>query len=241
MSTPPNALTVRSTIRGHSSSFARSASTATQRRPTASISFLVFSSASTPRATIAISAPCSANARAIARPIPFDPPVMIATRSCSEKATVAIVPLLARYRILQMRGDAGRLIVHDNFARCVGELARGVGQSVEYFVPQFRRLLLEHRAQRRGHRTTRLGECLRGIELEANIDRLDTHILESRTCERPLQWPRIGKLYRRRSIGRWRGKIGERAHLFIAGGNHQHLFRRTPDRPRACTARSEQH
>ena len=48
-----------------------------------------------------------------------------------------------------MRGDANRLIIHPNFARGVGKLARGVIQSVDYPALQLRRLLLKHRAERR--------------------------------------------------------------------------------------------
>src|SRR5215472_14914739 len=87
MSTPPNAAMVSSTRRFHSFSSDISAESEIHRRPVFSISARVWSSASRPRAAIAMSAPFSASVIAIARPIPLEPPVTIATLSLTEKLT----------------------------------------------------------------------------------------------------------------------------------------------------------
>src|SRR5919197_2496466 len=79
MSKPPNSPLVRATRSSIAAGSERSAATASVRRPRASTSEAVRSRSSLPRAATATSAPASANASAIWRPIPLLPPVTTAT------------------------------------------------------------------------------------------------------------------------------------------------------------------
>src|SRR5467141_2052930 len=90
MSTRPSCDTVWSTSARSSSTRRTLVGTAIARRPVALTAEVASASASGLRAAIATSAPCSASAMAIERPMPRLPPVTIATLPVSEKSAIGI-------------------------------------------------------------------------------------------------------------------------------------------------------
>src|SRR2546427_1453862 len=96
MSTRPSCASVWSTSPRSSSIRRTLVGTAIARRPVANTAAVASASASGLRAAIATSAPCSASAIAIERPMPRLPPVTIATLPAREKSAIAIGDLRVR-------------------------------------------------------------------------------------------------------------------------------------------------
>src|SRR5579862_739062 len=112
MSIPPNAATVRSTVRAMSSARLTSHGIAAARPAASSMSRTVSMSLDSVRPATATAAPCFAKARAMPRPMPCPAPVTIATLPSRQRMTRLLFcagGLGPRDLLKVVRGDVGFL------------------------------------------------------------------------------------------------------------------------------------